>query len=162
MTIGGTFRLLIAFGLLVVLHFTVRPLLGSRAELDFLTVALLIASVRLRPGAAALLGCILGLANDSLTPGSLGTGALAMTTVGFAASWLKAVFFADNLALNGLMFFLGKWAIDLIRLLSERQKHGAELAMQLAVWSPLSAFATALVGVLVLLMLRSLLEPQSA
>ena len=32
-----------------------------------------------------------------------------MTVVGFAASWLKAVFFADNLALNAFFFFLGKW-----------------------------------------------------
>ena len=162
MSLGSLLRLLLAFGLLIVLHFSLRPLLGWRAELDFLTVALLVASVRLRPGTAALLGCFLGLANDSLTPTAFGAGALAMTIVGFTASWLKAVFFADNLALNALMFFLGKWAVDVIRLLSERRLHGSELAMQLAVWSPLAAAATAVVGIIVLVTLRPLLEPQNA
>ena len=162
MSFGGMLRLMLAFGLLVVLHFSLRPLLGWRAELDFLTVALLVAAVRLRPGAAALVGCVMGLANDSLTPTAFGSGALAMTIVGFTASWLKAVFFADNLALNALMFFLGKWAVDVIRLLAERRLGGSELAMQLAVWSPLSAAATAVVGIIVLLTLRPLLEPQNA
>jgi len=162
MSIGAALRLMLGFGLLVVLHFSLRPLLGWRAELDFLTVALLVAAVRLRPGAAALVGCLMGLANDSLTPTAFGSGALAMTIVGFTASWLKAVFFADNLALNALMFFLGKWAIDVIRLLAERRMGGSELAMQLAVWSPLSAAVTAVVGIIVLLTLRPLLEPQHA
>ena len=162
MSIGAMLRLMLGFGLLVVLHFSLRPLLGWRAELDFLTVALLVAAVRLRPGAAALVGCLMGLANDSLTPTAFGSGALAMTIVGFTASWLKAVFFADNLALNALMFFLGKWAIDVIRLLAERRMGGSELAMQLAVWSPLSAAVTAVVGIIVLLTLRPLLEPQHA
>ena len=162
MSLGSAVRLAFAFLVLVLLHFTVRPLLGWRAELDFLSVALLVSAVRLRPGSAALLGCALGLVNDSLTPAFFGAGALAMTMVGFAASWLKAVFFADNLALNGLMFFLGKWAIDLIPLIAERRLHGTELLMQLVVWSPLSAFATAAVGVFVLLLLRPLLETQSA
>ena len=43
--------------------------------------------------------------------------ALAMTIVGFGASWLKAVFFADNLALNGFFLFLAKWVFDVIFLL---------------------------------------------
>ena len=34
-----------------------------------------------------------------------------MSIVGFAASWLKAVFFADNLALNGFFLFLAKWVV---------------------------------------------------
>ena len=40
-----------------------------------------------------------------------------MSVVGFAASWLKAVFFADNLALHALFFFVGKWAFDMLYLL---------------------------------------------
>ena len=162
MSLGGTIRLAVAFLILLLLHFSLRPLLGWRAELDFLTIALLIAAVRLRPGTAAVLGCLLGLVNDAQTPTTFGSTALAMTGVGFAASWLKAVFFADNIALNALMFFLGKWAIDVVRLTTSRSMSGAELAQQLFVWSPLSALVTAAAGVVILLLLRPLLEPQHA
>lgn len=161
MNLGGTIRLAVAFIVLLLLHFTLRPLLGWKAELDFLTIALLIASVRLRPGNAAVLGLVLGLVNDAQTPVTFGSTALAMTAVGFGASWLKAVFFADNIALNAMMFFLGKWAIDVVRFGTLRMPAG-QLAQQLFVWSPLSAFITAIAGVVVLLLLRPLLEPQRA
>ena len=162
MNVGAFVRTLAAFAILVVLHYTLRPLLGWRAEMDFLVVAVLLAAVRLRPGAAAVVGCLVGLAADSLTPNTFGAGALAMTGVGFAASWLKAVFFADNLALNAFFFFIGKWAYDVIRLLTERNLSGAELVMQAFVWSSLSAAVTALAGVTLLLMMRPLLQPSSA
>lgn len=162
MNVGGTIRLVVAFVLLLLLHFTLRPLLGWKAELDFLTIALLIAAVRLRPGTAAVLGLVLGLINDAQTPTAFGSSAIAMTAVGFGASWLKAVFFADNIALNALMFFLGKWAIDLVRYASMRDVTAGQLAQQVFVWSPLSAFITAIAGVVVLLLLRPLLEPQRA
>ena len=84
--------------------------------------------------------------------------AFGMSLVGFAASWLKAVFFADNLALNGFFLFLGKWVFDLIFLIVGRGLHGAELAMQIFVWSPLSAAVTAVAGVLALSILRPLME----
>jgi rod shape-determining protein MreD len=103
-----------------------------------------------------------GLAADSLSPTTFGAGALAMTGVGFAASWLKAVFFADNLVLNAFFFFIGKWAYDVIRLFAERNVSGAELVMQAFVWSSLSAAVTSLAGVTLLLMMRPLLQPSSA
>ena len=162
MSFGASIRLAIACLVLILLHFTLRPLLGWRAEIDFLTTAVLIAAVRLRPGTAAVLGCILGLAYDSPTPATFGAWALALTIVGFTASWLKAVFFADNLALNGLMILLGTWAVHAIRLLVQQSHHGSALVMELAVWSLLSAAITALVGIVVLLLLRPLLEPQRA
>ena len=109
------------------------------------------------PAIAALAGFALGLIADSLTPGAFGAGALAMTIVGFGASWLKAAFFADNLALNGMFVFLGKWAFDLIFLVSERRLRGSELFVQAVLWSPLSATATALTGLVVLLAVRPVL-----
>jgi rod shape-determining protein MreD len=155
-------RLGIAFTILVLLHFTVRPVLGWRFEIDFLIVALLLMAVRVRPGTAALIGLIMGLAADSVTPVAFGAAALGMTVVGFGASWLKAVFFADNLALNGFFFFLGKWVFDIIRMLAERQVGGVELLMQALAYSPLSAAFTAAVGVLLLTMLRPLLMESTA
>ncbi len=162
MTASSTIRALVAFLILVVLNYTVRPLLGWRAEIDFLIIALLLAAVRVRPGTAAIFGCALGLVADSMTPGSFGAGALAMSIVGFAASWLKAVFFADNLALNGFFFFAGRWAYAVIYLLAQRQRHGVEMLQEMFVWAPLSGAVTAAAGVILLVLMRPFLEPASA
>src|SRR5688500_19137996 len=124
MTLGGTLRAVVTFVILVLLHYTLRPLLGWRAPMDFLLLALLLASIRVRPAVAALIGLALGLVADSLTPESLGAGAIAMTVVGYVASWLKAVFFADNIALNAFFFFLGKWMFDLICFVVEQRLGG--------------------------------------
>ncbi len=162
MSTAAGVRTAIAVGILIVLHYSVRPLLGWRAEVDFLTIALLLISVRVRPGSAALAGCILGLVTDSLTPGAFGAGALAMTAVAFAASWLKAAFFADNLALNGAFFFVGRWLFAFLYLVTARHAHGVELLQQIFVWAPLSAAVTAIVGIALLVLMRPLLEPATA
>ena len=107
-------RTIVACAILIVLHYTLRPLLAWRASIDFLIIALLIGSVRLRPGAAAMYGFFLGFVADSVDVSGFGAAALAMSIVGFSASWLKAVFFADNLALNGFFLFLAKWVFDVI------------------------------------------------
>jgi len=91
-----------------------------------------------------------------------GAAALAMAIVGFSASWLKAVFFADNLALNAFFLFLAKWVFDLIFLVVGHRSHGAELAMQLFVWSPLAAAVTAVAGVIALSLLKPLMEVRTA
>jgi rod shape-determining protein MreD len=155
-------RAVISFLVFVLLHYTLRPLLGWRAPMDFLLIAVLLASVRVRPGTAAVIGFIVGLVSDSLAPDALGAGALAMTAVGFSASYLKAVFFADNIALNAFFFFLGKWMFDVIYFIVERRVNGVELVQQLLLWSPLSAAATAAVGVLLLFLMRPLLDPSAA
>ena len=144
------------------LHYTLRPLLAWRASIDFLIIALMFGSVRMRPGLAALFGFALGLVSDSLSPGAFGAAALGMSVVGFGASWLKAVFFADNLALNGFFIFLGKWTFDLVFILVGHRVHGGELFMQIVVWSSLAAAVTALAGVLAISLLRPLMEVRTA
>jgi len=162
MNVGTTLRAGMIFLLLVFLHYTLRPLLGWRAPMDFLLLALLLSAIRVRPAIGALIGLALGLVSDSLTPDALGAGAIAMTVVGYLASWLKAVFFADNIALNALFFFLGKWLFDVIYFVVENRIGGIELVQQLLLWSPLSAAATALAGILLILVMRPLLEPARA
>ncbi|MFN2602658.1 MAG: rod shape-determining protein MreD [Gemmatimonadaceae bacterium] len=162
MTLGGTLRAIVTFVILVLLHYTLRPLLGLRAPMDFLLLALLLASIRVRPAVGALIGLALGIVADSLTPDSLGAAALAMTVVGYLASWLKAVFFADNLALNAFFFFVGKWLFDIIYFVVEGRLGGIELVQQLLLWSPLSAAATAIAGIILLLIMRPMLEPSHA
>jgi rod shape-determining protein MreD len=159
MNLGSMARAVATFLILVLLHYTLRPLLGWRAPMDFLLLALLLSAIRVRPAVAAVIGLALGLVSDSLTPEALGAGAVAMTVVGYLASWLKAVFFADNLALNAFFFFLGKWIFDVIYFSIEQKLGGIELIQQLLLWSPLSAAATALAGILLLLIMRPLLEP---
>ena len=151
-------RALFVFAALVVMHYSIRPLLGWRAPIDFLVIAILLTSVRVRPGTAAMVGFVVGLAADSQTPAAFGCGALVLTGVAYAASWLKAVFFADNLALNGIFFFLGKWIFDVAFVLVERRLHGWTVVTQLLIWSPLSALATAVAGLLLLVLLRPLLD----
>jgi rod shape-determining protein MreD len=162
MSFARTVWLLVVFVALVALHFTLRPMLGWRAPIDFLVIALLLIAIRARPGVAALAGFALGLLADSLTPGSFGAGALAMTIVGFGASWLKAAFFADNVVLNGVFIFAGKWAFDIIFLVAERRLLGADLLVQLVVWSPAAAAVTAIAGLMVLLTVRPLLGASRA
>ncbi|MEO5587997.1 MAG: rod shape-determining protein MreD [Gemmatimonadaceae bacterium] len=159
MNLGSMLRAVTTFVILLVLHYTLRPLLGWRAPMDFLVLALLLAAIRVRPAFGAIIGLALGIVADSLTPDALGAGAIAMTVVGYLASWLKAVFFADNIALNAFFFFLGKWVFDVIYFTAEHRLGGIELVQQLLLWSPLSAAATALAGVLLLFLMRPLLEP---
>lgn len=159
---GATIRTLLLCAILIFLHYTLRPLLAWRASADFLIIALLLASVRVRPGVAAILGFVMGLATDSLALGAFGAGALAMTAIGFAWSRLKAVFFADHVLLNGFFLFLGKWAYEVMMYVAERRVQGAELLMQILVWSSLSAAVTAVAGVLALMALRPVLETRAA
>lgn len=154
-------RPILAFIILVVLHYTLRPVLEWRTSIDFLLIALLLAAVRMRPGAAAVLGFAMGLVADSLTVGAFGA-TLAMTVVGFTASWLRAVVFAENLVLHAAFFFAGKWLFDIIFLLVERRVKGLDLVFQLLIWSPLTAMVTALAGLLVLIIMRPMLDTQPA
>ncbi len=151
----GANRLRAVLLLLVVLHFTVRRWLGDpRAAPDFLLLALLVYAIRARPGAAAIAGFTVGLLSDALTPVAFGAGALAHTVVGYLTAWGKAIFFAENLAVNAGFFFAGTWVRDLLVLVGGGHARGTELVWQLLLWSPLKAATTALVGVMVLLVFR--------
>lgn len=148
------------FAGLIALHFTVRPMLGWRVNVDFLLIAVLIVAVRSRPGIAAVCGFLLGLMTDSLTPAAFGAGALALTLVGFGASWLKSAFFADNAGVNGVFVFVGTWAFDVLFLLAEHRVRGWEFVAQALLWAPLSAVLTALVGILVLGVVRPMVTTE--
>jgi rod shape-determining protein MreD len=151
----GAYRLPAVLLLLVVLHFTVRPWLGDqRPAPDLLLLALMVYAIRARPGAAAVAGFIVGLLSDALTPVAFGAGALSHTVVGYLAAWGKAVFFAENLAVNAGFFFVGTWMRDLLVLVGGGHLEGRQLLWQLVVWSPLKAATTAIAGVLILLLFR--------
>lgn len=146
------------FLLLVALHYTVRPLIGTRVSIDFLVIAVLLTAVHVRPGLAAIIGFVTGLIADSLTPLSFGAGALALSAIGSAASWLKAAVFGDNVLLQAIFLGAGKLAFDALYLLVEQRLSLGEFAVQMVLWTPLSALATGIVGVLVVSTFRISME----
>lgn len=151
-------RLWLVLALLAVLHFAVRPRLGMPAVApDFLMLALLLYAIRSRPGAAALAGFLVGLASDAVAPARIGAGALAHTVVGYVAAWGRAVFFPDNLFVNGLVIAVGVWIRNAILLIASGPEFGG-LTMSLLVWSPLQAITTAIASALVLLVFQRWLD----
>src|ERR1044072_9762539 len=117
---GSLLRTVICCVILIMLHYTVRPLLRWRAPIDFMLIAALFGAVRMLPRVAAMYGLVLGLMSDALAVNGFGAAALGMTIVAYPASWLKAVFFADNLALNAFFLFVGKWLFYMIVVLAAR------------------------------------------
>lgn len=162
MNVSRAILVTLVLALLIALHFTLRPLLDWRAGVDFLVIGALVVAVRVRPGTAAVVGLLLGVATDAMTPEALGAGALAMTVMSFGASRLKSAFFADDLLLNAVFIFLGKLFFDVVSVLAEGRLGGMTLLWQLVAWTPLSALATAAVGMLVLAMVRPGLEQRRA
>ena len=152
---AGAHRQAAVLLLLVLLHFSLRPWLGSpRPAPDFLLLALLVYAIRARPGAAAVAGFLVGVISDALTPVAFGAGAMAHTVVGYLAAWGKAVFFAENLAVSAGFFAAGTWLRDVLVLLGGGHLQGTQLLWQVSVWSPLKAVTTALAGVVILVVFR--------
>ena len=147
-------QLVLVMGLLVLLHFYLRPRLGSaRVSPDFLLIGLVLFAMRAGPGAGALAGFAVGVVNDALTPAAFGAGALAHTVVGYLAAWGRAVFFADNLLVNAAFVAVAVWVRNFILLLASGTGQG-RLLMELTLNSPLQALSTAVVALLVLAAFR--------
>lgn len=120
---------------------------------DLLLLALLLLAIRQRPGTAALVGFVVGLVADVLTPANFGAGILSHVLVGWGASWGRSLFFADNLFVNFALFLVGTWVRNLLVLVLSGTSVPM-LLMQISVWSPLQGLATAIVGVIVVLLFR--------
>ena len=82
-----------------------------------------------------------------------------MVIVAFAASWVKAVFFAEHVALTGLFVFVGKFVFDALHAIFGGGVHGISLVVELLLWTPLSAALTAVVAILLLTVFRPLYRP---
>jgi len=147
-------QLALVMGLLVLLHFYLRPRLWSaRVSPDFLLIALVLFAMRAGPGAGALAGFAVGVVNDALTPAAFGAGALAHTVVGYLAAWGRAVFFADNLLVNAAFVAVALWVRDLILLVASGTTQ-SRLLVELTLNSPLQALSTAVFALLVLAAFR--------
>jgi rod shape-determining protein MreD len=150
----GAWPLWLILGLLVLLHFYLRPrLYAGRGAPDFLLLALLIVSFRSRPGTAAVAGFVVGLVGDVLTPARFGAGMIAHTVVAYLAAWGRAVFFADNLLVNAGLFASGTLLRNLLVLLASGLGAGA-LVGSMTFWSVMQAVTTALAGTIIVLGIR--------
>jgi rod shape-determining protein MreD len=151
-------RLWAVLGLLAVMQFAIRPRLGySQVAPDFLLLALMLYSIRSRPGAAAVAGFLVGLAGDAVTPARVGASALAHTLVGYLAAWGRAVFFPDNLFVNGLVIAVGVWIRNAVQALASGPS-AAGLTYPLLVYAPLQAITTALTAALILVIFQRWLD----
>ena len=160
---GAPLRIAAVIALLVLAQFALRPRLGDpRYAPDFLLVALLFLAVRVRPMAGTIAGFLVGLVTDAVAPTAFGAATLALTVVGYAAGWLKALVFADNLLVTAVFVFAAGWVRDAIEVLLARQLEGGALAWQLLVTSPLAALSTAAAAALTLLLVRGWLRQRPA
>ena len=151
-------HLTLIMGLLVLLHFYVRPRFGAtRLSPDLLLFALVTYAMRSGPGAGAVAGFVIGLANDALSPARFGASTLAHTMVGYAAAWGRAVFFADNLLVTAAFVAVGLWLRDLILLVASGAA-GAELGATLALYAPLQGLITAAAGAIALFAARQFFD----
>jgi rod shape-determining protein MreD len=141
--------------LLAVLHFGLRPWLGSgRAAPDFLLLALMVYAIGSRPGKAVVAGFLVGLLSDSLRPVAFGSAMLAYGVVGYLGAWGKAIFFAENPVVAAAFFFGGVVVRDVLVLVWGGGVGAGGLVIQLGVWTPLQGLATAVTGLAVLYTFR--------
>jgi rod shape-determining protein MreD len=150
-------RLRVAFVLciLLLLEFYLRPsvVAGQHGLPDFLILVLLLLAIREEPGVGALTGFVIGLVIDVMNPAHFGAGMLANVLVGWGAAWGRSIFFADNIFVNGALFFIGTWVRDVLMALFSGTPLRA-LPLEVLLWSPLQALSTAAVGVLVVIFFR--------
>ncbi len=98
---------------LVVLHLTLHIGFGlGGGAPDLLTLGLLIAAREMGMGGAALLGIVLGLLEDALSPLSFGANAAAMAVVGAIGAGTRDLFVGDSPWFGISYLFLGKWLRD--------------------------------------------------
>lgn len=147
-------RVALVIGILLLVEFYLWPsLVESRGAPDFLLLALLLLCLRASPGTAAVMGLAVGLVIDVLSAGRFGANILAHVMIGWAAAWGRAVFFADNIAVNAGLFFVGTWVRNLLVLLLSGATVGT-LVSEALLWSPMQGLGTALVGVVVVVLFR--------
>lgn len=140
--------------LLVLAHYVARPFLPARPAPDFLLVAVLFVAVRVRPGVAAVMGLLCGLAVDAAGPAPLGSAALLWLLVAYGAASMRAVLFSDQAVLPGGLALVGHWGSAVLLAFTRPEGTADRSVAALLGWAPLSALASAAVAVVAHLMAR--------
>ncbi|HSL69995.1 MAG TPA: rod shape-determining protein MreD [Longimicrobiales bacterium] len=144
------------FVLLVITHFMLHLAFGlPQSAPDLLTAALLLGVRRMRASSAALLGLVLGLINDALSPTAFGADTVVMTVIGYLGAWSRDLFEGDSLLFVGVYLFIGKWLHDFIYWLLARDLARGDALSQLFLQGPATAAYTAVGGIVALLIYRA-------
>ncbi|HEY8484809.1 MAG TPA: rod shape-determining protein MreD [Longimicrobiales bacterium] len=140
----------------VLLHFTLHVTVGLGASApDLLTVSVLVAARRLTGSAAAALGLVLGLLEDSLALDAFGAQAVTLTIIGYLGARSRDLFVGDSLLFVGVYLFIGKWLHDVIYYLLAGSAVRGDAVFRLLVQAPLAALYAAGVGLLALVAYRA-------
>lgn len=151
---GGGVALGSTILVLTFLHFALRPVFESWvAAPNLLVCAVLVASLRLRPGVAAGIGFALGLLEDSMAVSNFGVSAVLLVSLGFLGGRIRDQFVGEEPFFMGTYLFIGTW---LYQAASYALLGAASNPVSyLLVRSPLDALATGAVGYLTLPLVRS-------
>ena len=142
---------------LAALYFVLRVGMGLGPLVpDLLTVAVLLAARRLRPGATAGLALALGVLDGAANPPVMGASALALLLVGFLGSRFRDLLAGDSPVLLFLYLFAGKWLYDIILYVVVEIVSSAGPLTSLLLESPLAALYAAAAGVAAAAVYRSL------
>ena len=138
-------------GILFVTHFLLHVGLGlGPVAPDLLTVALLLGARETSLGAAAGLGLLFGLLEDSLSVLSFGANSVAITLVGAMGAASRDLFVGDSLVFLVSYFWVGKWLRDLVHWLMVGEELRQPFVAQVLVQGSIGGIYAAVVGVGVL------------
>ncbi len=129
--------------LLLLLHFGLHPVWTSwPAGPDLIVGGMLLGSLLLRSGQAAVLGWVLGLLEASMSLGPLGPTMLVLALAAFAGAWLRDVFYSDSGQFVPTFLFCGVWMTQVLLTFIV----GAPVSVEsLLLHAPVSALLTAFV-----------------
>jgi rod shape-determining protein MreD len=144
---GTRWRFALFIAGLVVLHFVLRVGLGLGVLApDLLVVALLLASRRLRPGAAAGLGFALGVLEGSANPTVFGAASLALSLVGYLGSRSREWLAGDDPVTMVAYFFVGTLLYEVLLYVLLALMGAGGSAMALAIPAVFASLYAAAVG----------------
>lgn len=136
----------VAFGIvagLLLIHFTFhRFAVGWPGAPNLLVGALLLASLRLRAGSAAMLGFLLGILEAGMAIDGMGTISLVLAIVAYLAARSRDLLFADARYFTVVYLFVGTWTAEVGLMLAMPGDPGWLAGL---VEAPVSALGTAVV-----------------
>jgi rod shape-determining protein MreD len=143
-------------GLLVCAHFVLHLSLGvGSAAPDLLTIAVLLAARQVPGGPAAGVGFVLGLLEDAVSLGAFGAAAVTQTVIGYVGARSRDLFVGDSGVFLGIYLFLGSWLQDALYFTLAGGVRRGEPVEALLVAAPLEAAYAAGVGLVAVVVYRT-------
>lgn len=143
-------------GLLVGGHFALHLSLGiETAAPDLITIGVLLAARQVSGGPAAGVGFVLGVLEDAVSLGAFGAAAVTQTVVGYLGARSRDLFVGDSAVFLGLYLFLGAWIQDALYFALAGGVRRGEPVDALLLTAPLEAFYAAVIGLIAVVLYRT-------